>query len=75
MKLIEIRSISIPPMSSVGLAYGVAVETGEEIVFAGDHRCLRHIGEALQSSDDPVEAQVESWQILSVNTVEQECGQ
>jgi hypothetical protein len=61
---VRVFSVSIPAMSTLGYGYGTEIETGEEIRFCGDHRSLRHLGEALRSASEPLQADVESWQIL-----------
>jgi hypothetical protein len=61
---VRIFRVSIPAMSTIGFGFGTAIETGEEIRFCGDHRPLRDLGEALRSASEPLQAEVESWQIL-----------
>ena len=61
---VQVLSISIPAMSTIGYGYGTEIETGEEIRFCGDHRSLRNLGEALRYASEPLEAEIEPWQIL-----------
>ena len=63
MKVRVVR-VSVPAMSTIGYGQGIEIETGEEIHFCGDHRSLRDLGEALRSTSEPPEAEVEPWQIL-----------
>ena len=48
---------------SVATATGTDMETGDWVTFAGDHRPMMAIAEALATGED-VEVDVEDWQIL-----------
>jgi len=61
---ITVTRISIPPLSTVGYGWGVD-ENGREVHFAGDHRPLRDIGEALEAGAEVV-VDLEQWQVLRV---------
>lgn len=63
MMRVAVDHVRVPAMSTIGYGYGVAVETGEDIVFAGDHRPMRGLAEAVQSGES-VEVELEPWQIL-----------
>lgn len=71
---ITVHAINIPAMSTIGTGYGYD-EDGNHVIFAGDHRPLRHLGEHLafcaEEGLDPPEVDLEDWQILSVRTREE----
>jgi hypothetical protein len=60
---IKVVRVSIPRWSSVGYGWGTNEETGENVVFLGDHRPMRALGEAL-SSGEPISVSIEAAQIL-----------
>jgi hypothetical protein len=64
---VTVYSINIPDMSTIGYGSGVNDE-GKRVRFVGDHRPMRHIGEAMQNttSKDPIVVDLEDWQIQSV---------
>ena len=45
---LTLTHIAIPARSTVGYGYGLD-DTGQLVCFAGDHRLLRQLGEALQA--------------------------
>ena len=61
---VRVFRVSIPAMCTIGYGYGIEIQTGQEIRFCGDHRPLRVLGEALRSASEPVQAEIESWQLL-----------
>lgn len=66
--LVALRNVSIPAMSTIGYGIGIDIETGERVRFAGDHRAMRAVGEAMAFSereDEDVLVEVEDWQVLS----------
>ena len=65
---VQVTRINIPPMSTMGFGWGTN-EEGKKVKFAGDWRPMRDLGEAMQqtTSIDPIEVEVESWQILRVD--------
>jgi hypothetical protein len=64
--LLTVTKVSIPAMSTIGYGTGID-DNGNEVKFIGDHRPMRHIGEAMRwaKHDEPVEVDVEDWQIVS----------
>lgn len=52
-------------MTTIGYGYGIDDE-GHDVKFAGDHRPMRHLGEAIADADEPVYVDLEGWQILDV---------
>jgi len=66
---IRVRRVRQDRGSSIAIAVGNDVETGEKVSFAGEPRELLDIALAVReadcSSDLPV-AEVEEWQVLSV---------
>jgi hypothetical protein len=61
---VEVHRVNIPAMSTIGYGWGTDVEDGSEVQFAGDHRPMRHLGEALAQASEPIEVELEDWQIL-----------
>lgn len=63
---VKVTRINIPAMSTIGHGWGLD-EDGNEVRFAGDHREMRHIGEAMQhaSHEQSIEVELEDWQVLS----------
>lgn len=72
---VKVKQIRIPAGSTIG--YGKAVtEDGTEIEWAGDHRPMRHLAEALEEGDDGaflrdefIELDIEDWQLLDKEPV------
>ena len=63
---VRVDRVTIAPMSTVGIGYGADVETGERVRFAGDHRPMRRLGEALQRCERRDElpiAEVPEWAV------------
>lgn len=69
MQVAVIR-VSIPAMSTVGYGTGLVledgIETGYTAEFVGDHRPMRHLGEALGEALEPIEVELDDWQVLAV---------
>lgn len=71
---VHVLSVSIPARSTVGVAEGYAVgECGQmfQVRFAGDHRPMRLLGEALRDAAEPLAIKVPEWAILSALPVEE----
>lgn len=47
---------------------GTSVESARRVRFAGDHRTMAGLLEAV-SSGEPISAQVEDWQVISMEEV------
>jgi len=62
---VTLTHVSIPPWSTIGYGQGIDDE-GRHVRFAGDHRPLRHLGEALARAEEPIPVEVEPWQVLSI---------
>ena len=67
-RLIAVEKVAIPPWSTIGYGQGID-EDGNTVRFAGDHRPLRHLGEALTVATEPIEVEVADWQLLSIERV------
>ena len=65
---VTLTHVSIPPWSTIGYGQGIDDE-GRHVRFAGDHRPLRHLGEALTVATEPIEVEVADWQLLSIERV------
>lgn len=63
---VRVSSVYIGYMATVGQGRGHVEGDGREVVFAGDHRPMREIGEAI-SHGKTVIVDVEEWQILSLD--------
>jgi len=66
---LTLNQVSIPAGSTIGYGQGIDDE-GRHVRFAGDHRHLRQLGEALAGADEPILVEVEPWQVLSIETLE-----
>lgn len=68
---VRVEQVSIPAMSTIGTGRGREVlssgKLGKEVVFAGDHRPMRDLGEAVAAAkrkrDLPI-ADVPTWAVL-----------
>lgn len=56
---------SAEAFATVHVFDGIDVDTGDQIVFAVDHRPARDLREALSDPEVEVYAELEGWQILS----------
>ncbi len=68
--ILTVLKLSVPAMSTVGCGVGVD-EKGVKYWFMGDHRPMRYLVEKLKlqdqfGGDDPIQVEVENWQILGV---------
>lgn len=61
---IKVERVAIPPMSTVGLGFGTTDDGTVAVIFAGDHRLMREIGEAIAAGEEPIVADVPEWAIL-----------
>ena len=61
--IVTVDRVSIPAWSTIGYGYGYDTD-GNEVSFVGDHRPLRHLGEALAEADEPIEVELEDWQVI-----------
>lgn len=50
---VTVRRVSIRPWSTVGFGWGTT-EDGRTVRFLGDHRPMRHIGEAVEAGVEVV---------------------
>ncbi len=70
MRTVTVFAVHIEPMSTIGCGKGYD-EEGNVIAFLGDHRAMRHIGEAIQAAlsvdDLPVVTDLESWQVIAMS--------
>ena len=57
---LTLTHVCIPARSTIGYAYGL---DGEDrlVCFAGDHRPLRQLGEALAGANEPMQVEIEDW--------------
>lgn len=67
MTIVSVSRVQIPALSTIGYGYGEDIETGEQIKFVGDHRPMRHLGEALAKrccESDQITVELEGYEIL-----------
>ena len=60
---IQVFRVQIPAWSTVGYGKGRDSE-GRPVRFIGDHRPMRHLGQALAQATAPITVEVEDWQIV-----------
>ncbi len=64
---IQVIALEIPAMSTIGYGLGWD-EEGEAVQFVGDHRPIRHLGEAVAQAASECElptVELEDWQIIN----------
>ncbi len=59
---VTVERVEQPRGQTIAYGYGTT-EDGRFIRWAGDHRPMRHIAEAL-AAGELVEVEIESWQII-----------
>ena len=64
--VVAVNRVHIPAWSTVGYGYG-QTEDGRPVEFIGDHRPMRHLGEALSLAEKPVLTSIEPWQITRLD--------
>lgn len=67
--IVEVLVTDVPEGdgTSVGLAHGRALRTGQPMTFAGEPRMLRDLRQALAEGETICVALIEPWQIISHN--------
>jgi hypothetical protein len=60
---VQVLRVSIPAWSTIGYGEGLT-EDERRVHFMGDHRPMRELGRALPHAQEPVYAEVESWQLV-----------
>lgn len=72
MPKIEVEGAFLPEGSTIGFVFGRPVDDNTKRVYvAGDARMTAEIGEAIITSDEPVIAEYESWQVVEVRELPQ----
>ena len=61
---IQVDRIVVPVGSTVGYGMGRTDDGTVAVLFAGDHRAMAAIGEAISESDEPIVVDVPEWAIL-----------
>ena len=61
---VTLERVVVPAGSTIGYGCGID-EDGCRVSFVGDHRPLRHLGEALAGATEPITVEVEDWQIVA----------
>lgn len=52
------------PFPTIGIAFGTTDNGTVRVTFAGDIRPMVALGEALVAGAEPIEVEVEEWQLL-----------
>lgn len=66
--LVEVYEVNIPAWSTVGYGMGIELGSGDWVRFAGDHRPMHDLGEAIAfagDTDELPQVELEDWQVLS----------
>lgn len=61
---VTVQRVFIPQNSTVGLGFGTTDDGTVEVIFAGDHRLMEHLREAVAAGFEPIVADVPEWAIL-----------
>lgn len=61
---ITVDSIFIPVGSTIGYGIGTVDDGTVAVLFAGDHRAMAALGEAIAASEEPIIADVPEWAVL-----------
>ena len=64
-RTVHVTHVNIPAGSTIGHGYG-RTEDGDEVIFGGDWRPMRDLGEALHGSSEPIPVELEDWQVQAV---------
>lgn len=65
MTNIIVDQIIVPVGSTIGFGRGRTDDGTVEVVFAGDHRSMAALGDAIVESDEPIVVDVPEWAILN----------
>jgi hypothetical protein len=60
---VAVIEVTIPAMSTTGQGVGVDRRNGDTVWFAGDHRPMRELAQAVARGDEPT-MELEPWQIM-----------
>lgn len=64
--LVDVELIRLDPGSTVGIAEGRRVGSGDRITFGMDWRIAEALGSVLAESGEPIRCDVEGWQLLAL---------
>ena len=72
MTLVRVDHVMLPAWSTLGFGQGEMLPGGETVEFAGDHRAMRDLAEAVSEAgfevlDLPI-VDLDDFQVLSVRT-------
>jgi len=67
--LVRVEWVTLPAWSSVGFGRGEVIDSPEVVEFAGDHRLMRDLGQAVEEAgfevlDLPI-VELEPYQVLA----------
>lgn len=65
MKTVHVTHVNLPAGSTIGHGYG-RTDDNTEVIFSGDHRPMRALGEALSDASEPIMVDLEDWQVHAV---------
>ena len=66
---VTVQRVFIPRASTVGLGFGTTDDGTVEIIFAGDHRLMSELRDAVAAGFEPIVADVPEWAILARHEV------
>jgi hypothetical protein len=68
MSTMTVLAAHLAPMATMGSAFGVDTETGDEVTIGVDHRPLRNLIEEAEAeyeaTGEPLVVEYEDWQVL-----------
>jgi hypothetical protein len=57
------------PYPTIGIGFGTTDDGTVQVAFAGDVRLMVALGDAVAASAEPIEVEVEDWQVLGVREI------
>lgn len=62
---VTVQRVMVPQGSTVGFGLGTTDDGSVEVIFAGDHRLMSELRNAVAAGFEPVVADVPEWAILA----------
>lgn len=63
---IDTEQVSIPAGSTIGYGFGTTDDGTVEVIFTGDHRAMRALGEMIAELEAPIPAEVPDWAVIAM---------
>jgi hypothetical protein len=57
------------PAPTIAIGFGTTDDGTVEVAFAGDWRPMMELGEAVAASAEPIETEIEDWQVLAIREI------